>query len=247
MPQFVLLDNSLAPTGGHHVEFADAILREAEGAGYSPIIGSNVELSKSAEIGQRWPAHRVFPSSIYHEYNLFYLARWDEKEAKKKAIALPGPLRHLSDWYNDLRGRLRRRRWVVKRNARGAGFIDGCRTMFQNVALEPGDIVMLPTVSDVELEMLAVYFREDRRTAAAEWHLFFHNNFLIGRPPEHDSQEFRLATMQKSLQACLEAGSGYKLRFYTTTPQLADQFERLKLGVAFGPLTFPVREVLRTL
>src|SRR5205814_2690416 len=52
---------------------------------------------------------------------------------------------------------------------------------------------------------------------------------------------------QKSLQACLEAGSGYKLRFYTTTPQLADQFERLKPGVAFGQLTFPVREVLRDL
>src|SRR5204863_8141434 len=134
------------------------------------------------------------------------------------------------DLYNDVRARLRRRRWVVKRKMRGEGFVDGCRALFQKVALKPGDIVMLPTVSDVELEMLAAYFREDRRTAAAEWHLFFHNNFLIGRPPEYGVQDFRLATMHKSLRACLEAGSGHKLRFYTTTPELADQFERLNLG-----------------
>jgi hypothetical protein len=247
MPRFVLLDNSLAPAGGHHFEFADAILREAERAGYSPVIGANVELAESAEVAQRWPTHRVFPSSIYHDYNLFYLSRWDEREATKKAVALPGPLRHVSDFYNAIRTRLRRRRWVVKRNARGEGFVDGCRALFQQVQLEPGDIVMLPTVSDVELEMLAAYFREDRRTAVAEWHLYFHNNFLIGRPPEYDAQDFRLATMRQSLQACLEAGSGYKLRFYTTTPELADQFQRMGLGVTFQRLSFPVREVLRAI
>jgi hypothetical protein len=247
MPKFVLLDNSLAPAGGHHFEFADAILREAERAGYCPVIGANVELAESAEVAQRWPAYRVFPSSIYHDYNLFYLSRWDEREAKKKAVVLPGPLRRLSDLYNDVRMRLRRRRWVVKRNARGEGFVDGCRALFQQVALETGDIVMLPTVSDVELEMLAAYFREDRRTAAAEWHLFFHNNFLLGRPPEYGIQDFRLATMRQCLSACLEAGSGYKLRFYTTTPELAGQFGRLDLGVAFQRLTFPVREVLRAI
>src|SRR5262245_10745647 len=243
MPKFVLLDNSLAPAGGHHFEFADTILREAERAGYSPVIGANVELAESADVAQRWPAHGVFPSSIYHDYNLFYLSRWDEREAKKKAVALPGPLRRLSDLYNEVRTRLRRRRWVVKRNARGEGFIDGCRALFKEVLLGPGDIVMLPTVSDVELEMLAAYFREDRRTAVAEWHLFFHNNFLIGRPPEYGAQEFRLATMRQSLQACLEAGPGYILRFYATTPELADQFGRLDLGVSFQRLTFPVRQV----
>ena len=245
MPKFVLLDNSLAAAGGHHFEFADAILREAERAGYSPVIGANVELSESTEVAQRWTTYRVFPSSIYHDYNLFYLSRWDDREAKKKAVALPGPLRRLSDFYNNLRIRLRRRRWVVKRAARSEGFVDGCRALFQRVALEPGDIVMLPTVSDLELAMLGAYFREDRRTAAAEWHLYFHNNFLIGRPPEYSAQDFRLATMRQSLHSCLEAGSGYKLRFYTTTPELADQFERLNLGVAFQPLTFPVREILR--
>jgi len=245
MPKFVLLDNSLAPAGGHHFEFADAILREAEQAGYSPVIGANVELAESAEVAQRWPTHRVFPSSIYHDYNLFYLSRWDEREAKKKAVAWPGPLRRVSDLYNEIRTRLRRRRWVVKRAARGEGFVDGCRALFQKVQLEAGDVVMLPTVSDVELEMLAAYFREDKRTAAAEWHLYFHNNFFLGRPPEYAAQDFRLETMRRSLQACVDAGGGYKLRFYTTTPELAAQLERLNLGVALQQLCFPVREVLR--
>src|SRR5438093_13660790 len=99
MPKFVLVDNSLAPVGGHHAEFAEAILHVAERAGFSPIIGANVELPESAELGRRWPTYRVFPSNIYHEFNLFYLSRWDDREAKKKAIGLPGPLRHVSDLY----------------------------------------------------------------------------------------------------------------------------------------------------
>src|SRR5439155_1437367 len=82
--------------------------------------------------------------------NLFYLSRWEEREAKKKAVALPGPLRRVSDLYNEVRTRLRRRRWVVKRAIRGEAFVDGCRALFRKVPLEPGDIVMLPTVSDDE-------------------------------------------------------------------------------------------------
>src|SRR5581483_7223881 len=158
---------------------------------------------------------------------------------------LPGPLRRVSDFYNGVRTRLRRHRWVVKRNARGEGFVDGCRALFKQVRLEPGDMVMLPTVSDVELEMLGKYFREDRRTAVAEWHLYFHNNFLIGRPPEYGAQDFRWMTTRQSLQACPDAGKSYTLRFYSTTPELADHFQRLNLGVEFRQLTFPVREVLR--
>src|SRR5205085_5398930 len=103
----------------------------------------------------------------------FYLERWDLREAKKKAVTLPGPLRRLSDLYNNVRTRLRRSRWTVKRNDRGIGFLDGCRTLFQTVALEPGDIVMLPTVSDVELEMLGMYLRENPQAGVAEWHLYF--------------------------------------------------------------------------
>jgi hypothetical protein len=111
--------------------------------------------------------------------------------------------------------------------------------------LAAGDVVMLPTVSDVELEMLGLYFRENPQSAVADWYLYFHNNFLLGRPPEYDGQDFRLATMRKSLQSCLQAGKDHKLHFYTTTEQLADQFQRLNLGQNFGRLTFPVREVLR--
>jgi len=245
MPKFVLADNSLAPAGGHHFEFAEAILRVAERAGFDPIIGANVELPEAAELAQRWPTFRVFPSSIYHDYNLFYLSRWDAKEAKKKAVSFPGPLRHISDLFNEFRGRLRRKRWAVKRADRGKGFLEGCRELFRKVALESGDVVMLPTVSDVELEMLGTCFRENPQTADAEWHLYFHNNFVLGRPPEYDVQDFRFATMRKSLQSCLEGAKDHKLHFYTTTEQLADQFERLKLGPRFRRLTFPVREVLR--
>jgi hypothetical protein len=247
MPKFILADNSLAPAGGHHFEFADATLTQAEAAGYRPIIGANVELPKDAELARRWPTYRVFPSSIYHDFNLIYLARWDEKEAKKKAVAWPRPLRGLSDLYNDVRIRLRRRRWVVKRLARGEGFIDGCRALFQHAPLERGDIVMLPTVSDVELEMLGRYFLENPHSGVAEWHLYFHNNFLLGREPQYGSQGFRLATMQTALRSCLDAATNHKLRFYTTTDKLARQFQRLKNCPPISQLTFPVREALRTL
>lgn len=245
MRKFVLADNSLAPAGGHHFEFTEAILTVAEKAGFQPVIGANVELPDSSELPWPWPTYRVFPSTIYHEYNLFYLARWEEREAKRKAVAWPGPLRKLSNLYNKVRGRLRRKRWATHRARKGADFLDGCRALFEIVRLEPGDVVMLPTVSDVELESLGEYFEENPRTLMAQWHLYFHNNFLVGRPPEYDTQDFRLATMRKSLQSCLAAGQDYKLCFYTTTDKLADQFDRLELGHEFRQLTFPVREVLR--
>src|SRR5262245_46952307 len=192
MPKFVLVDNSLAPAGGHHFEFTEAILTVAEQAGYGPIIGANLELAESVEFAKRWPTYRVFPSSIYHKYNLFYLSRWEERESKKKAISFPGPLRPVSNWINDFRMRLRRRRWPIKRAIRCQGFLDGCHELFQQFEVAAGDMVMLPTVSDVELEMLGVFFREKPETVAAEWHLFFHNNFLLGRPHEYDTHLSRL-------------------------------------------------------
>ena len=221
------------------------MLHVAEQAGYQPLIGAHVDLPDSAEVARRWPTERVFPSSIYHDYNLFYLSRWEQREAKKKAISLPGPLNRLAAWYNDLRGRLRRKRWAAKRVQKCDGFLDGCRTLFKKISLEPGDLVMLPTVSDVELEALGTFLHEHPETAVAQWHLYFHNNFLVGRPPEYESQSFRLDLMSRSLQACLQGGSRHPFNFYTTTEQLADQFHRLKLGPRFGRLTFPVREVLR--
>src|SRR5262245_45140194 len=130
MPRFVLVDNSLAPAGGHHFEFAEAILQAAEKAGYRPLIGAHVELPESAEVARRWPTYRVFPSSIYHDFNLFYLSRWEEKEAKKKAISFAGPLRPVSDLINHVRHRLRRRKWAIKRAARCQRFLEGCRALF---------------------------------------------------------------------------------------------------------------------
>jgi hypothetical protein len=245
MPKFVLVDNSLAPAGGHHFEFADAILSAAERAGYSPHIGANLELPPDAELARRWPTFRVFPSSIYHDFNLFYLSQWEAREASKKARSWPGPLRRVANFYNGIRDSFRRNRWQKKRQIRREGFVSGCSELFKEVALEKGDIVILPTVSDVELEGLGTFLRENPATAVAQWHLYFHNNFLIGRPHEYDAQRFRIGLMTKSLQACLEGGKHHDLRFYTTTEQLADQFDRLKLPVSFQQLTFPVRETLR--
>ncbi len=245
MPKFVLVDNSLAPAGGHHFEFADAILTAAERAGYSPHIGANLELPQDAELARRWPTFRVFPASIYHDFNLFYLSRWEDREASQKARTWPGPLQYVANLYNGIRDNLRRKRWQTKRSIRCEGFVNGCTELFESVSLEKGDIVMLPTVSDVELEGLGTFLRENPTTAVAQWHLYFHNNFLVGRPHEYDGQRFRLDLMKKSLQACLEGGKDHDLRFYTTTEQLADQFDRLKLPASFQQLTFPVREALR--
>jgi len=245
MPKFVLVDNSLAPAGGHHFEFADAILSTAERAGYSPFIGANLELPQDAELAKRWPAFRVFPASIYHDFNLFYLARWEERESSKKARSWPGPLRHVANFYNRVRESLRRKRWQTKRSIRCDGFVNGCIELFQSVPLAKGDIVMMPTVSDVELEGLGTFLRENPATKVAQWHLYFHNNFLLGRPHEYDGQKFRMDMMEKGLRSCLAAGKEHDLRFYTTTEQLADQFAQLKLPVSFQQLTFPVREELR--
>jgi hypothetical protein len=170
MPKFVLLDNSLAPAGGHHFEFAEAILQVAERAGYEPIIGANVALAESAELCKRWTTHRVFPWNIYHEYNLFYFVWWEEREAKKKAVRFKWPLKPVSDLINDVRMRLRRKRWPQKRAERGAGFLTGCHELFKQVSLVAGDIVMLPTVSDLELEMLGRFFREKPQASLLHHH-----------------------------------------------------------------------------
>jgi hypothetical protein len=245
MPKFVLVDNSLAPAGGHHFDFTEAILGEAERAGFEPIIASNVELAEDVEFARRWKTYRVFPGTIYHEYNLFYFFQWEDREAKKKAVTFPGLLKPVSNCINDVRTSLRRKRWPVKRAIRSQGFLDACHKLFGQISLAPGDIVLLPTVSDLELEMLGRLFREKPETSVAQWHLYFHNNFLTGRPHEYDRQRFQLATMQKCMQSCLQGAKNHDIRFYATTEQLLDQFQRLSGGPQFSLLTYPARTALR--
>jgi hypothetical protein len=181
MPKFVLVDNSLDRLGGHHFEFAADILEAAERIGFAPVIGASSQLPPAIGLPAHWPIFRIFPDTIYHGYNLFCLRRWEENQARRKDVSFPGPLRRISDLINTVRGRLRRRIWIGRRARTCRYFLTGCRQLFEEVTLEAGDVVMLPIVSDVELEALGELLRERPETALADWRLLFHTNYLEGR------------------------------------------------------------------
>src|SRR5262249_29134069 len=149
---------------------------------------------------------------------------------------------------NDYRNRWSRKRWEIKRGCKGECFYTGLKALFKQVPLATGDLVMLPTVSDVELEMLGAFLRDNSETAVADWHVYIHNNYLEGRPHEYESQIYRLKSMRRSMRAATTNNlDNHRIHFYATTEQLCDQYKQVEHPAEFRTLTFPVRQALRQL
>ena len=90
-------------------------------------------------------------------------------------------------------------------------------------------MVFIPTLSDHDLVGLVHFLAGQEETRAVDWHLQFHFKFLEGRPPEYPSQQAISQKLAQHFLSTLAPLRHHKLRFYSTTEVLTEQFNRLKV------------------
>ena len=126
-------------------------------------------------------------------------------------------------------------RFWRKRNA----FASDSLRLFSQVALQHGDHVFIPTLTEADMLGLVSLFAKNRDTAKATWHLVFRRNIYQGREPDYTAQEEALRPLRNAFRQFQAQLHGQRVHFYTDTDPLTFQYNRL--GVAsFSTVGIPV-------
>lgn len=111
--------------------------------------------------------------------------------------------------------------------------------LFQQVRLEEGDVVFIPTLAEEDMLGLLGLFQSRPETRKATWHLIFRRNIYQNRDPEYAAQDESLRSLRNSFRRFQSHLHGQRVYFYTDTEALTTQYNRL--GVAhFRTLPIPV-------
>jgi hypothetical protein len=261
---FFLIDQSLRDDSGHHCEYAQCVARAANEMGFVTTIGAHRRLPQllsrsktshptndrtngrpSLKLKQEssWPieslddlgsVRRVFHNTVYHGDS--YLAGLQQMARSKSRVELPSTSR--GSWAGMLSRVGFYRHWRRRENFVRRFAVD-CERLFRNTLFTPQDHAFLATVSELELMGLALFLSNYPRAMRTQWHLQFHFNLFNGRPPEYERQSATARAVRGCFLSALSRLSHHAVSFYTTSNELADQYNRLGVG-DFEPLPYPV-------
>jgi hypothetical protein len=254
MNKFLLIDHSIKRIGGHNYEYALHILSAAEQQGLRPILAANRRFFERKRLPTSWQLFTPFRHTTYEAASANAKERFLDPDGSihremgigSAHLAHTSPrtrwLKHLPKWlrrglvtrYERLKSR------IIERYAADMA------SLIQQLPLQSGDHVFVPTLSQDDLIGLLAFFRANEDAARnARWHLQFHFSLYDGRQPDYAAQDARLAQMRRLFQAAARALPRGCLRFYATTDILASQFNRLG-GARFEALPYPVNPELLT-
>ena len=236
MANFFLIDQSLEKLGGHHFDYVRCVAEACRSRGFKNTIGTNQRFKKDDGLKKFGKIRGVFRNTTYlpdsYLSGLRHLTRSGDRfleleTREDQAILNP---------------RLRWRRWRhrARRESLVQQFAKDCETFFGSTLFTDQDHAFFTTVNEIELMGLATYLAKHPETIDANWHLQFHFNLFEGRTPEYESQQQVARMVQRCFDSALARVPFHKLRFYTTSEALADQYSRLGAG-DFEVLAYPVR------
>jgi hypothetical protein len=231
MAKLVLIDHSLEQVGGHHYEYALHMLQAAAEAGFDIYLAAHRRFS-SRGLPVAAPVFPLFAHNTYAPY-ASYIGRGLARPMD--LIPLPGARDY--GWLEPLR-----QRWCARdRRRRTRHFAEACRELFRQVHLASGDQVFLPTLSEFDLAGLVEFLAAEPATRRADWHLQFHFGVFDGRVPDYAEphQQARLRAMREVFQRQLQRVPEHRLWFWSTTAEMADQYNRLAVA-PFRELPYPV-------
>jgi hypothetical protein len=228
MTKFILIDHSLHSVGGHHFEYALHVLRAAERAGFEIWLAANRKLRESDKLPAHWKIRPVYQLTTYTRHR--YSAEIERDEASPSHWLS----RLVGEWWSDRR-----------RSRRAIAFARDTATLFDELVLEPGDQVFIPTLSELDLLGLAQYLAHDARTRRVDWHLQFHYPIFTGCEPDYASQDSKTQRLRRVYNQALLLAADHRLYFYTTTDQLTAQQNRLGV-VPFQTLPYPANPALQS-
>jgi len=234
MANFYLIDQSLCDNGGHHRDYVDCVSSAAMAEGFRVTVGANRAFRKikgEAQVLQdKTPILPVFRNSTYQrESDLSGLVQMKRQPDYSQRSDIAGKFLH--------RLQQKKRNW--RRKILIQQFTADCFRFFAKVALTEKDHVFFTTINELEFLGLALFLAKNPATVLPQWHLQFHFNLLLGRPPEYDRQLDRILKVRNSMISALSNLGYHNLNFYTTSSELADQY--LRLGVChFETLPYPI-------
>lgn len=106
-----------------------------------------------------------------------------------------------------------------------------------------GDLVFIPTLSNVDLGGLKRLVKRDRNAQAVSWHLIFRRNLLIGREPQYWKYEKDKNDLREITYDCALKDVYKRMYFYTDTEKLTQQYHLMNT-VGFNTLPIPVNPSL---
>lgn len=218
-PKFLIVDRFLCGPGNHHFEYAFHFGDAARQAGFEVHVAGSRLMD-----ARRWPkpwctVHAVFPRGLY--------------AAKDWGGLLPAsPAKPAKDsFWKRIHDRWLRYRWLRDVKV----FQDNLHKLLQEVRVEDGDHVFLPTVCWCDLLGLVEVLKARPETVRANWHLQFH--FELPTGPGADVWQ---KCIQQNLDRWLSGLGRHRLFFYCTTRQMVEHYQALGVAV-FSEIPYPVR------
>lgn len=234
MARLILIDPSLRGLGGHHYEYDVHTLRAAHALGLETVVAANRRFRATAALP---PGCRVFPRFRYTTYSKYTLFSSHRRRLIDPPADAAPPRR--TPLVGGLVDRIQAWRFRGGPARRVRNVEQVCAALFREVGIEEGDVVFVPTLSELELAALAEYWSAHPDSKRADWHLQFHFPVFDGREPDYDRQGTRLEALRAHMAASLAKAPDHRLHFYSTTRELCAQYDRLGLRT-FEELPYPV-------
>ena len=242
MPKLFIIDQSLKEMGGHHYDYVRLVAEAASRSGTETVIGTHRGLRADAEseLSEIAAVKKSFRQTTYSE--LSYLAGLRELVSRK------GPMLDSKAEPSSRRIRQWREQFVKRRQEQGRArliriFAEDCERFFEATEFNEDDHVFFTTISEIEFLGLAAYLGNHPRTISATWHTQFHFSMLAGRPSEFEQQTQNANRLTNAFQSALARAPYHTIRAYTTSQELADQYNGMSL-LKFESLPYPVNPSL---
>ncbi len=241
MAKFFLLDHSLTQVGGHHFDYMRLIAEAIESAGFQPLMATNKRFQTSESLSRLGPVFPVFRNTVYSRYSLLAGLREITRVARPQPV--PRRMGGVAGRWQSWCERHASRRSLRYRTSMIRKFAEDCERFFATQVLNDEDQAFFVTMSELDFMGLAAFLSNHPRTLQLTWHVQFHFNSLYGRPPEYDEQESVEQQIRDCFQTALARVPYHDIKCYTTSDELADQYNRLGL-IPFEPLPYPVNPKL---
>lgn len=234
MTSFYIVDQSLVNRGGHHYDYTTCIAEAATSMGFDTVILANQKLDALTQFPNA-RLDRPFKNTVYQRDS--YLAGLRHLKRAKSDL-LNQPTKTGAHW-SQFKTNFCQRKLHQRRDRVINQFAKDCERAFSDVSFSEYDHVFLTTVSELELVGLAIYLSSNPATLPPTWHLQFHFNLFEGRTPEYASQTAVQRLTRECFASALNRLSYHRVRSYTTSQPLADQYNRLGVD-KLASLPYPV-------